>query len=74
MSISDKYLGFLHFKNVLGFLCLGNAETTFRRVQLKSDYLKILVNLIQYLGAVGNFNKRKFFNTKAVNNVFGHRY
>ena len=74
MSISDKYLGFLHLKNVLGFLCLGNTETTFRRVQLKSDYLKIPVNLIQYRGAVGNFNKRKFFDTKVVNKVFGHRY
>ena len=32
------------------------------------------VNLVQYRGAVGNFNNRKFFNIKAVNKVFGHRY
>ena len=32
------------------------------------------VNLVQYRGAVRNFNNRKFFNTKAVNKVFGHRY
>ena len=52
----------------------GNTESTFRRVQLKSDYLKMPVNLVQYRGAVGNFHNRKFFNTKAVNKVFGHRY
>ena len=32
------------------------------------------VNLVQYRGAVGNFHSRKFFNTKVVNKVFGHRY
>ena len=32
------------------------------------------VNLVQYRGAVGNFNNRKFFNIKAVNKAFGHRY
>ena len=32
------------------------------------------VNLVQYRGAVGNFHNRKFFNTKVVNKVFGHRY
>ena len=32
------------------------------------------VNLVQHRGAVGNFHNRKFFNTKAVNKVFGHRY
>ena len=49
-------------------------ESTFRRVQLKSDYLKMPVNLVQYRGAVGKFHNRKFLNTKAVNKVFGHRY
>ena len=49
-------------------------ESTFRRVQLKSNYLKMPVNLAQYRGAVGNFNNRKFFSTKAVNKLFGHRY
>ena len=29
---------------------------------------------MQYRGTVGNFNNRKFFNTKAVNKVFDHRY
>ena len=29
---------------------------------------------MQYRGAVGNFHNRNFFNTKAVNKVFGHRY
>ena len=48
-------------------------ESTFRRVQLKSDYSKMPVNLVQYRGAVGNFNNRKFFNTKAKNKVFVHR-
>ena len=32
------------------------------------------VNLVQYREAAGNFHNRKFFNTKAVNKVFGHRY
>ena len=32
------------------------------------------VNLVQYRGAVGNSNNQKFFNIKAVNKVFGHRY
>ena len=32
------------------------------------------VNLVQYRGAVGNFHNRRFFNTKVVNKVFGHRY
>ena len=32
------------------------------------------VDLVQYQGAVGNFNSRKFFNIKAVNEVFDHRY
>ena len=32
------------------------------------------VNLVQYRGVVGNFHNRKFFNTKVVNKVFGHRY
>ena len=29
---------------------------------------------MQYRGAVGNFHKRKFFNTKVVNKFFGHKY
>ena len=48
-------------------------ESNFRRVQLKSDYVKMLVNLVQYRGAVGNFHNQTFF-TKVVNKVFGHRY
>ena len=32
------------------------------------------VNLVQHQGAVGNFNNQEFFNTKAVNKVFGYRY
>ena len=32
------------------------------------------VNLVQYRGAIGNFNNQKFFNTKAVNKVSGNRY
>ena len=32
------------------------------------------VNPEQYCRAVGNFNKQKFFTTKAVNKVSGHRY
>ena len=32
------------------------------------------VNLVQYRGAVRNFNNRNFSNTKAANKVFGHRY
>ena len=47
MSISDKYLGFF-------YTYLGNMESTFRRVQLISDYLKMPVNFVQYRGAVGN--------------------
>ena len=43
-------------------------------MKIKSGYLKIPVNLVQYRGAVGNFNNRKYFNTKAVNKAFGHRY
>ena len=66
MSISDKYLGFLHR--------LGNTKSTFKRLQPKFDYLTMPVNLVQYRGAVGNFHNRKFFNTKVVNKVFGHRY
>ena len=49
-------------------------ESTFRRVQLKSDYLKMPVNIAQHRRAVGNFNNRKFLNTKVVNKGFGHRY
>ena len=47
MSISDKYLVFF-------YMYLGNMESTFRRVQLISDYLKMPVNFVQYRGAVGN--------------------
>ena len=32
------------------------------------------VNLVQYRGAVGNFNNQKFLSTKAKNKVFDHRY
>ena len=49
-------------------------ESTFRRLELKSDYLKMTVNLVQYRGAVGNFNNQKFFNTKAKYKVFAQRY
>ena len=67
MSTSDKYLA-------LFYKCLGNTESTFTRKQLKSIYLKKPVSLVQYRGAVGNFNKLKIFNTNAKNKVFGHRY
>ena len=67
MSISYKYLGFLHLSREYGIYFQ-------EKLQLKFDYLKMPVNLVQYRGAVGNFHNRRFFNAKAVNKVFGHRY
>ena len=37
------------------YTCLGNTESTFSRMKLKSDCLRMPVNLVQYWGAVGNF-------------------
>ena len=56
MSVSDKYSGF--------YTCLGYVESTFRRMQIQFGYLMMLVNLVQYRGAVENLNSRKLFNYK----------
>ena len=53
MSISDKYSGF--------YKCLGYMESTMRRMQLKFGYFMMPVHLVQYRGAVENFNSRKLF-------------
>ena len=58
MSISDKYLGFLHLSREYGIY--------FQESATKIRLLKMPVNLVQYRGAVGNFHNRRFFNTKVV--------
>ena len=68
MHISDKYLGSLRVSRKY------EIKSTFRRVQLKSDYLKTPVNIAQYRGAVGNFNNQNLFNVKDKNKVFGQKY
>ena len=45
-------------------------ELTFRRMQLKFEYLKVPANLAHYLEAVVTFDNWKFFNTKVYEQGF----
>ena len=60
------------------YLCMSVSDEYLGFLHVSREYgiyyLKMPINIVQYRGAVGNFNNRKFFNAKAVNKIFGHRY